>query len=106
LTQCLGGRLGLAAPEDQVDVDRVCLAVATVTGDRDGGNAGALDQRADGGCRFACRSAARPPTGRHLAIVGLRGPLTVVLWYAGHFLHDQAHEAGDKLGPVLVPSNW
>jgi hypothetical protein len=30
----------------------------------------------------------------------------VVLWYAGHFLHDQAHEAGDKLGPDLVPSNW
>ena len=25
-----------------------------------------------------------------------------MLWYAGHFLHDQAHEAGDKLGPDLA----
>jgi hypothetical protein len=31
----------------------------------------------------------------------------VVLWYAGHFLHDHAHEAGPhKVGPDLVPSDW
>jgi hypothetical protein len=34
----LGGRLGLAGPEDQVDVDRLCVALATVTVDRDGGS--------------------------------------------------------------------
>jgi hypothetical protein len=30
----------------------------------------------------------------------------VVLWYSAHFTHDQAHEAGAKVGPDLVPSGW
>jgi hypothetical protein len=30
----------------------------------------------------------------------------VVLWYAAHFLHDQAHESGAKVGPDLLPSGW
>src|SRR5688572_22002596 len=38
LDQVLAGRLGLALPEDQVDVDRVGLAVAAVAGHRDGGD--------------------------------------------------------------------
>src|SRR5919108_381072 len=39
LDQVLGGGLGLALPEDQVDVDGVGLAVAAVAGHRDGGDA-------------------------------------------------------------------
>ena len=30
----------------------------------------------------------------------------VVLWYAGHFRHDQAHAAGHRVGPELRPVNW
>ena len=30
----------------------------------------------------------------------------VVLWYAGHFRHDQAHAAGHRVGPELHPTNW
>ena len=30
----------------------------------------------------------------------------VVLWYAAHFRHDLAHEAGDWRGPLLRPVNW
>lgn len=30
----------------------------------------------------------------------------VVLWYAGHFRHDQAHAAGHRVGPELRPTNW
>jgi hypothetical protein len=30
----------------------------------------------------------------------------VVLWYAGHFRHDQAHESGEWLGPPLRPVGW
>jgi Cu2+-containing amine oxidase len=30
----------------------------------------------------------------------------VVLWYAGHFRHDQAHAAGERVGPELRPVNW
>jgi hypothetical protein len=30
----------------------------------------------------------------------------VVIWYAAHFLHDQAHPGGDRLGPDLRPSQW
>lgn len=30
----------------------------------------------------------------------------VVLWYAGHFLHDASHTVGDRVGPDLVPVNW
>ena len=31
----------------------------------------------------------------------------VVLWYAGHFRHDQAHSpGGHRLGPELKPFNW
>jgi len=30
----------------------------------------------------------------------------VVLWYAGHFRHDLAHESGEWLGPLLRPVNW
>jgi hypothetical protein len=30
----------------------------------------------------------------------------VVLWYTGHFRHDQAHAAGHRVGPELRPTNW
>jgi len=30
----------------------------------------------------------------------------VVLWYAGHFRHDQAHASGHRVGPELRPVNW
>jgi hypothetical protein len=30
----------------------------------------------------------------------------VLLWYAGHFRHDQAHAAGHRVGPELRPVNW
>jgi Cu2+-containing amine oxidase len=32
----------------------------------------------------------------------------VVIWYGGHFLHDEAHPApgGHVVGPDLVPVNW
>jgi hypothetical protein len=30
----------------------------------------------------------------------------VVLWYTGHFRHDQAHAAGHRVGPTLRPVNW
>ncbi|MDQ6616699.1 MAG: hypothetical protein M3083_18635 [Actinomycetota bacterium] len=30
----------------------------------------------------------------------------VVIWYAGHFRHDVAHQAGELLGPDLVPFGW
>lgn len=39
LDQVRGGRLGLAAPEDQVDVDGVRLAVAAIAGHADGRDA-------------------------------------------------------------------
>jgi len=41
------------------------------------------------------RSPAEPVTGTD-----------VVLWYAGHFRHDQAHAAGHRVGPELRPVNW
>jgi Copper amine oxidase, enzyme domain len=32
----------------------------------------------------------------------------VVIWYAGHFRHDETHPdpAGHVVGPELVPFNW
>lgn len=30
----------------------------------------------------------------------------VVVWYAGHYLHDAGHEVGNRVGPDLVPSGW
>jgi hypothetical protein len=30
----------------------------------------------------------------------------VVVWYAAHFVHDQAHESGARVGPELIPSDW
>ncbi len=30
----------------------------------------------------------------------------VVIWYAGHFLHDAAHAGGHIVGPELRPVNW
>ncbi len=30
----------------------------------------------------------------------------VVLWYAGHFLHDASHTVGERVGPDLIPLNW
>jgi hypothetical protein len=41
------------------------------------------------------RSPAEPVTGTD-----------VVLWYGGHFRHDQAHAAGHRVGPELRPVNW
>jgi len=30
----------------------------------------------------------------------------VVIWYAGHYVHDAGHEVGNWVGPDLVPLNW
>ncbi|WP_376792883.1 hypothetical protein [Thermoflexus sp.] len=30
----------------------------------------------------------------------------VVIWYAGHFLHDASHAGGHIVGPELKPFNW
>jgi hypothetical protein len=30
----------------------------------------------------------------------------VVLWYAGHYVHDAGVEVGNRVGPDLVPSGW
>lgn len=30
----------------------------------------------------------------------------VVVWYAGHYVHDAGVEVGNRVGPDLVPSNW
>jgi hypothetical protein len=30
----------------------------------------------------------------------------VVVWYAGHYVHDASHEVGHWVGPDLIPSGW
>ena len=30
----------------------------------------------------------------------------VVIWYAGHYVHDAGIEAGHCVGPDLMPSGW
>jgi hypothetical protein len=30
----------------------------------------------------------------------------VVIWYAGHYVHDAGVEVGNRVGPDLVPSGW
>jgi hypothetical protein len=30
----------------------------------------------------------------------------VVIWYAGHYVHDAGVEVGNRIGPDLIPLNW